>query len=130
VINKLLSKAFVAIAWTILIQLLLCLPGASIPSGGMFNIPELDKIAHIILFGAFTGLWCYYYYLKGKSPARLKTIFFIVYLLAAADGIIMEFVQLNYIPNRSFDTGDIVADLMASSIAYGICTVKLVKTAM
>jgi VanZ family protein len=128
VINNLLSKAFVAIAWTVLIQVLLCLPGSSIPSGGMFNIPQLDKIAHIILFGAFTGFWCYYYYLKGKSPARLKTIFFIVYLLAAADGIIMEFVQLNYIPNRSFDTGDIVADIMASSIAYGICTIKLIRT--
>jgi drug/metabolite transporter (DMT)-like permease len=128
VINRILRKAFLPITWTILIQILLCLPGTTIPSGGLFNIPQLDKIAHIILFGFFTGFWCYYYYLKGKSPARLKTIFFIVYLLAAANGIILEFIQRDYIPNRSFDPGDIIADLVASSIAYGICNIKLLKT--
>ncbi|MEO5593549.1 MAG: VanZ family protein [Chitinophagaceae bacterium] len=127
-INRLLSKAFYAIAWTVLIQLLLCLPGSSIPSGGFFNIPQLDKIAHIILFGTFTGLWCYYYFLKGKPAGKLKTIFFIIYLLAAANGIILEFIQRDYIPNRSFDQGDIIADIIASSIAYGICNIKLLKT--
>jgi hypothetical protein len=129
VINRILSKAFLPITWTILIQVLLCLPGTSIPSGGFFfSIPELDKIAHIILFGCFTAFWCYYYYLNGKSPIKLKTIFFVVYLLAAANGIILEFIQRNYIPNRSFDQGDIIADLAASSIAYGLCNIKLLKT--
>jgi VanZ family protein len=128
VIKRILSKAFLAIAWTVLIQVLLCLPGSTLPSGGLFNIPQLDKIAHIILFGGFTGLWCYYYYLKGKPVEKLKKIFFIVYLLAAANGIILEFIQLNFIPNRSFDDGDIIADLISSSIAYGICNIKLLKT--
>ena len=127
-INRLLSKAFLPIAWTILIQVLLCLPGTTIPSGGFFNIPQFDKIVHILLFGTFTWLWCYYYYLKGKSPGKLKTIFFIIYLLAAGNGIILEFIQRDYIPNRSFDLGDIIADVLASSIAYGICNIKLLRT--
>ena len=129
-INRILNKAFLPITWTIIIQVLLCLPGASLPSGGLFNIPELDKVAHVILFGFFTWSWCYYYYLKGKSPARLKTIFFVVYLLAAANGIVLEFIQRDYIPNRSFDPGDIIADLVASSIVYGICNIKLLKTSV
>ena len=127
-INKILRTSFVAIAWTILIQVLLCLPGSTLPSGGVFNIPQLDKIVHTILFGGFTGFWCYYFYLKGTPPARCKTIFFIVYLLAAANGIVLEFIQRDYIPNRSFDEGDIIADVLAASIAYGICNIKLLKT--
>jgi VanZ family protein len=30
----------------------------------------------------------------------------------------MEFVQENFIPNRSFDVGDIIADLAGSLIGY------------
>jgi len=129
VTNRIFSKPFLAIAWTILIQVLLCLPGSTLPSGGVFEIPQLDKIVHIVLFGGLTGLWCYYYYLTGTPAGKLKTIFFIIYLLAAANGIILEFIQRDYIPNRSFDQGDIIADVVASSIAYGICNIKLLKTA-
>jgi len=128
VLKRLLSKAPVPIAWTILIQVLLCLPGSTLPSGGVFNIPQLDKIIHSLLFGGFTGLWCYYYFLRGKSPGSLKTIFFIVYLLAITNGIILEYVQRDYIPNRSFDEADIIVDVIASSIAYGCCNIKLLKT--
>jgi VanZ family protein len=127
-INRLLSKAFVAITWSILIQVLLCLPGSTLPKGGVFEIPQLDKIVHVILFGGAVFFWCYYYYLKGVCATKLKTIFFIIFLLAAADGIIMEFVQRDYIPNRSFDLADIIADMSACSIAYGICNIKLIKT--
>ncbi len=128
-IKHLLSKPFAAIAWTILIQVLLCLPGSTIPSCGLFEIPQLDKIVHITLFGGFTGFWCYFYYLKGTPPGKLKTIFFIIYILASTNGIILEFIQRDYIPNRSFDLGDIIADMIGSSIAYGICNIKLLKTA-
>ncbi len=127
-IKRLLSNIFYPIAWTIAIQVLLCLPGSTLPSEGLFSIPHLDKIVHVILFGGFTGVWCYYYYLKGKSPESLKTIFFVIYLLAAVNGIVLEYVQRNYIPNRSFDEGDIIADVIASSIAYGICSIKLIRT--
>ena len=128
-IKRIVSNIFFPLAWTILIQVLLCLPGTTLPSEGLFSIPHLDKFVHVILFGGFTGLWCYYYFLKGKSPGRLKVLFFIVYLLAALNGIVLEYIQRDYIPFRSFDQGDIIADVLASSIAYGICSIKLIKTA-
>jgi VanZ family protein len=130
VINRLLRNPLCAISWTIAIQVLLCLPGSSIPSGGLFNIPQLDKAVHFILFGGCTALWCYFFYLKKQPAASLKTIFFFVYLLVAANGILLEFVQRDYIPNRSFDLGDIIADVLSASIAYGICNIKLIKTAV
>ena len=113
-----------------MIQVLLCLPGSAIPSEGVFSIPQLDKIVHFILFSGFTFTWCYYFYLKGIPPSRLKTIFFIVYLLTVADGIILEFVQRDYIPNRSFDLLDIIADMAACSIGYGISNIRLLKTSV
>jgi VanZ family protein len=128
VINRLFGTVFPAVGWTILIQILLCLPGSNLPKNGIFSIPNFDKFAHIVLFGSFVGLWCYYFYLKNKPANSLKTLFFLVFLIAAANGIIMEFVQRDFIPNRSFDEGDIIADLIASSIAYGVCNIKLLKT--
>jgi hypothetical protein len=126
--NRLLGKSLLAIAWTILIQILLCLPGSALPKGGVFEIPQLDKIVHVTLFGGATFLWCYYYYIKGRPASKLKIIFFIVYLLVTANGIILEFIQRDYIPNRSFDLADIIADMSAASIAYGICNIKLLRT--
>ncbi|HTL10497.1 MAG TPA: VanZ family protein [Chitinophagaceae bacterium] len=127
-IKRIISHLFFPLALTIAIQVLLCLPGSALPSESLFDIPHFDKFVHIFLFGAVTGLWCYYYYAKGTSATRLKTIFFIIYLLVAFNGILLEFIQRDYIPNRSFDQGDIIADLLASSIAYGICSIRLIST--
>jgi FtsH-binding integral membrane protein len=94
---------------------------------GLFGILHLDKLAHIILFGCFVGFWCYYFYQKKILPEKLKTLFFWVFLIAAINGIVMEFVQFYLIPHRSFDQGDIVANLLAAGIAYGVCNIKLLK---
>jgi FtsH-binding integral membrane protein len=123
----LFSRIYLPVFWTVLIQLLLVLPGSNFPSIGLFGIAHFDKLAHVILFGCFVGFWCYYFYRKGLSPEKLKMNFFLVFLVAALNGIVMEFVQLKFIPHRSFDEGDIVANLMAAGIAYGICNIKLLK---
>ncbi len=128
-IKRILSNFFFPLAWTIAVQVLLCLPGTDLPSESLF-IPHFDKIVHFFLFGGFTAVWCYYYFLKGTAASKLKTIFFIVYLLVAMNGIVLEFVQRDYIPFRSFDLGDIIADVVSASIAYGICNIKLIKTSV
>ncbi len=127
-INKLLRQVFVPLGWTILIQVLLCLPGSSIPNPDAFHIPNLDKIVHIILFGGIVFFWCYYFYGKQKSPKTLKTIFFVIYVLACFNGALMEFIQRDYIPGRSFDLGDIIADMAGAGLAYGISNIKLLRT--
>jgi hypothetical protein len=128
VVQRLLKFPVVAIAWTILIQVLLCLPGSTLPSGGVFDFPQLDKIIHTILFGGFTGFWCYYCYLRRIPASSLKVLFFVIFLLGSINGIALEFIQRDYIPNRSFDQADIIIDLIACSLAYGICTIRLIRT--
>jgi len=39
-------------------------------------------------------------------------------ILAIAYGISIEFIQKNWIPNRAFDIGDIIADTAGSIAAY------------
>lgn len=120
-IKRFLGTFIPALLWTVLIQVLLCLPGSAIPSGGIFSTPQIDKLVHLVLFGGFTWLWCYWLYRRGAD--NLVLFFFIIYLMAAADGIVLEFVQRDYIPNRSFDPVDIIADMGGASIAYGICNI-------
>jgi len=102
------------------------MPGSTLPeTRGLFSIPYLDKIIHTIIFAIFVAVWCYYFSKKSFSPQKLRVVFFYVFLFAAFNGISVEFIQKYYIPNRSFDEVDIIADLLGASLAYGICNVKL-----
>ncbi|HUR11536.1 MAG TPA: VanZ family protein [Flavitalea sp.] len=125
-IRKLTRTKFLPVCWTLLTIVLLCLPGSALPGGGLFNIPQLDKVAHLILFGGIALLWIYQFRHQGKAtfPKMLMTVVALTILL----GIIMEFVQLNYIPNRSFDVGDIIADA-AGAIIIGIFCRKEIDVA-
>lgn len=127
-IKNVFGKIYLPLTWFILIQVLLCLPGSSIPDTDKFFVPNFDKVVHISLYGGLVGLWCYYLYLRNLSSHKLVRLFFLVFFLAAFNGILMEYVQRCCIPGRSFDLGDIVADLLGCSFAYGICNIKLLKT--
>lgn len=127
--KKLTGKLFVPLAWTIFIEVLLCLPGSALPDEAGFHIPNIDKVAHVIIFGAFVGFWCLYFSWKVQTHEKLKVIFFCVFIAAAINGIAIEYIQKYYIPNRSFDQGDIIADLLSAGIGYGICNIKLLTCA-
>jgi VanZ family protein len=55
-------------------------------------------------------LWCWAMLRKYSTNERLKIIFIQIGIAVLAYGIAMEFVQKYFIPNRSFDVGDIIAD--------------------
>lgn len=102
-------KLYVPLAWSVITQILLSLPGSIFSGPGLFSIPHLDKIAHLVLFGGLSATWILYYQYK-KYPAH-RSLPWIVLLFVSAYGVAVEFFQLYFIPNRSFDVGDIVADV-------------------
>lgn len=104
------------IAWTAFIIFLLCIPGDDIPDTSSFLPPYFDKIVHFGLFAGFAFLWTAYFFLRSKesSPKKFLIIFGILGLFL---GIALEFVQLYFIPNRSFDGIDIIAD--SAGVAFG-----------
>ena len=107
-----------AAIWTVLTQIALSIPGSLFPGHGLFRIPQLDKIAHVGLFGGLVFTWCLYLYFRKSPPAISFATAGLVVLLALVYGIALEFFQKNFIPNRSFDRGDIIADLAGSLIGY------------
>lgn len=75
----------------------------------------MDKWVHIALFSILVAL-CYWPF-KPSWPQKafLKKAVPIAFA-ALGYGIAIEFIQKNYIPNRSFDLGDIIADGFGSFI--------------
>jgi hypothetical protein len=119
-IEWLLRSRWPAILWTALIFILLVIPESGLPKGGMLGISNLDKVAHVVLFGVFVALWFLRLAAdKTTAPGRLLLRLF---LLSSAYGIGMEFVQLGF-TNRAFEALDILADILgAGAGALGIWT--------
>ncbi|WP_427884720.1 VanZ family protein [Kribbella sp. GL6] len=82
-------------------------------AGPNLGIPQLDKVAHCVLFGAvaFTGL-------KAGVPAR--------WLLGAlaANAVVSELVQHWFLPQRDGDPFDTLADLAGVALGAWLTTVK------
>lgn len=101
--------------WTLLIIVLLCIPGTEFPKISI-GIGFADKIVHIFLFSLLQFFWGYFI---GKHyPERVLRIN--KYILAGTIlfGIMLEFVQGALIPNRSFEFADIVADSIGALCGY------------
>jgi VanZ family protein len=116
-IQRILSYRIFPLAWTLLIIILLSIPGSYVPGNGLFGIQHFDKVVHIILFGFNVLFWGFYYWSRQLAKLRIKKIVIIITLLTIILGIAMEYVQLYFIPNRSFDGWDIVADIAGAVIA-------------
>jgi VanZ family protein len=96
---------------------LLCLPGSALPKQNWFDKIWLDKWIHLGLFAVMVVLWCRAITgPENKNINNFLQITFYVFLY----GVVMEFVQKNFIPNRSFDMGDIVSDLIGSTVGLFI----------
>lgn len=101
---------FPSIAWFVFSTILLTLPGSAFPQENWLSWIWFDKWVHIGMFGIMTLLLCRGFF-KKKIAVETHTQFFIMSgFLCLGYGVAMEFVQKYYIPNRSFDIGDIIAD--------------------
>jgi hypothetical protein len=122
-LRRLCSVKLLPVVWTLLTVVLLCLPGEDVPSGGdvfflsyLFSLPNFDKFVHMVLFGGITYFWGLHYGFRGKG-ADWRKVCILLAGLSMALGIFLEFVQLFFIPDRSFDGLDIVADSAGAIIA-------------
>ncbi len=111
---QIFSNRFPALIWTIIIFILLALPGNMLPNENHLAIPNLDKYVHIILFGSFVFLWSFYYSEKSKNNNNSLRHSVIILIVACLYGTAMEYVQKYFIPNRDFDIYDIAADTVGA----------------
>lgn len=116
-IRRIISYRFFPLSWTIFTIILLCLPGSIVPGTGFLEVENLDKIIHVILFGLNVLFWGWHFAAGERSSSRLRIFVVSATVTMILLGIIMEYVQLYFIPNRSFDGWDIVADIVGSVLA-------------
>ncbi|MBC7586945.1 MAG: VanZ family protein [Chitinophagaceae bacterium] len=122
---KILPIKFVpAFIWLCISFWLLTLPGSSIPHEDWFDTFQVDKWVHIFLFSILGLLFMYPFKKSSVDHTSRLPWFLLITISTIAYGIVMEFVQRDFIPNRSFDIWDIAADSIGSFIAFGWCNKK------
>ena len=116
---KIQTKSFVpAICAFVVATLLFCLPGDQLSDASWLEELELDKVVHIGLFAGLVFLWCLPFQLLVENPRRRKIIYGWIALSFIAYGVAIEFIQRDFIPFRSFDLYDIVADTIGCAIGW------------
>jgi VanZ family protein len=106
------------IAWFIVTIFLFCMPGNDLPESDFFPLPYFDKLVHFGMFFLLTALFSWPLRLATIGNVAKKRWFLLIAVVAFAYGIIIEFVQANFVPYRSYDNWDILADGIGCLGAY------------
>ena len=107
-----------AVIWLLLVTTLLCIPGTKLPKITWQDKIWLDKWVHIFLFIVLVILWSKAYSHKKNTHSSSRRIFLQIMITGIVYGIAMEIVQKYFIPFRSFDLGDIIADAIGCVVGY------------
>jgi hypothetical protein len=120
-----MTNSFKTFVWVIfefvLIFILLSMPGSDIQGTSwisiILNLPFADKIIHMGLFGSLAlSLFFHFEQYSNISfrSTRTKALSLIACILY---GIGMEFYQKYFVPSRSLDVIDMLADAMGALLA-------------
>lgn len=104
------------IIWSVIIFLLLVMPPISIAKEKQFEITQLDKIIHALLFGIQVVLWGYYLQSKNRPVSVFRIALAGAVLISCGYGILMEYVQLWV--DRDFDVWDMLADAIGACLGW------------
>ncbi len=120
--NKVLNSFIPGIMWWIFVLVLMFTPGKDFPSlGSWTELISLDKIIHVSFFALMVYLFCRPLYPKAINPAYKQQLFLKIAVACATWGLSIEFIQHFWIPGRSMDMFDFVADSFGCLLAYLYC---------
>ena len=119
-----ISKFIPAIAWFIVVLVLICLPGSDIPSNNLLDLIYFDKWVHIGIFGLLALLFMLPV-ARSLNSSKQKLQYFIVIAIATSLwGLTTEFIQKYLVFGRSFDLFDWAADTVGALSSFIICKKK------
>ncbi|WP_264898268.1 VanZ family protein [Sediminibacterium sp. TEGAF015] len=93
------------------------LPASRVPRIYWINIPHFDKLIHAGIFISLCS--SAYLWLVNSFPDFERRIAWTIVLAMGFYGILIEFIQANFIPGRSFEILDILADLAGCMVFWG-----------
>lgn len=106
--SKFFRYKSVAIAWFIIMCVLFFLPGSDLPQANWLDAIYFDKWVHIGLFAVLIFLW------RSSFDLDFNHYNWVLLLSALLYGLSVEFIQKYWVPNRSFDLYDLLADMTGS----------------
>ena len=122
-----LKKFMPGIAWFFIILILMCLPGDDLPPTDWLHINFLDKWLHMVVFGLLVFLFCWPFHKSIFTEGERKHYFIKITIAVSLWGLTIEFIQKFFIPGRSFDLFDWVADSIGALITFFICRRIFIK---
>ena len=111
---KIFRNRAVAVSWFIIMSILFFLPGSDLPHAGWLEAIHFDKWVHIGLFAVLIFLW------RSSFDLDLDHYNSILLLAALVYGLSVEVIQKYWIPNRSFDLFDLLADMTGAIGGLGV----------
>jgi glycopeptide antibiotics resistance protein len=125
------KKYIPGIAWFFLTLIAISIPGKQLPKfGAWFEQISFDKLIHTFLFGMLAVFVMLPVALSNISTTQQKNNWFIKVALGTAIwGLIAELIQKYFIPMRSYDVVDLMANTLGALIAFAIFRAKFGKTA-
>ena len=102
-----------AVIWSIIILVATLTPGNQLPRTP--DVIGLDKVAHFSLFLILTLLWNRGWTDKTHPENQLAKIITNYLVFGIFFAILVEYLQ-QFIPGRSFDYGDMAANIIGSTI--------------
>jgi VanZ family protein len=103
------------VAWALLIFLASSIPAQAFPESRVF---DYDKLIHMGIYGVFAFLLFRGFRLR-RVPASLAIAGWLTLGICTAYGASDEFHQL-FVPGRSCDVFDLLADLLGAGLAIAI----------
>lgn len=116
-----------AIAWFVLLCILVFMPGSDVPSVGWLDNIHADKIAHVFLFAVLVILIIRPFLISDYSRSSKLFILILVCLFAIGWGLAVEFIQKNFVTGRTFDLWDWAADTAGVLIGLLIYIIILTR---
>ncbi len=111
-------KFIPGIIWFLITFWLFTLPGSSLPKISLFDTLQIDKLVHAFLFFVLCILFMFpIKTIASFSQKNRWTYFCFISILFIGYGIAIEFIQRDFIENRSFDIWDIAADTIGCLLA-------------
>lgn len=106
------------IVMLILATIAFFIPGPELPKQEWMIDISIDKLVHVGLFAVLVVLWCLPAMVRIQRADRQRSILLWITLGFLLYGILIEFIQGNFIEGRTFGVDDMIADALGCLIGF------------